>query len=98
MPASGLTEIHGMATRDAGAAAGFSLALLRLRRTAPDQPRPYAVPLYPLVPIAFAGGSFYVLVASVRYVGWTGSLASFGMLALGLVVRALLRRGVEARA
>lgn len=74
------------------------LALLRLRRTAPAQPRPYAVPLYPLVPIAFAGGSFYVLVASVRYVGWTGSLASFGMLALGLIVRALLRRRTAARA
>jgi protein ImuA len=29
-PAAGLTEIHGIATRDAGAAAGFALALLRV--------------------------------------------------------------------
>lgn len=28
--AAGLTEIHGIATRDAGAAAGFALALLRV--------------------------------------------------------------------
>ncbi len=34
VPAAGLTEIHGIATRDAGAAAGFALALLRVLPTA----------------------------------------------------------------
>jgi protein ImuA len=39
VPASGLTEIHGAATRDAGAATGFGLGLLRLQRDSPaDRP------------------------------------------------------------
>jgi protein ImuA len=39
VPASGLTEIHGAATRDAGAATGFGLGLLRLQHdSSPDRP------------------------------------------------------------
>jgi hypothetical protein len=50
------------------------------------------VPFYPLVPLLFTAGSMYVLVSSVLYVGWIGCGISFGMLAAGLGVRALLNR------
>ena len=63
-----------------------------LRQRQPAVSRPYKVPLYPLLPLIFAGGSAYVLYSSVRYVGWSGCLISFGVLGLGLIVRLLLRR------
>ncbi|WP_310497819.1 amino acid permease [Sandarakinorhabdus sp.] len=66
------------------------LSVIRLRQRHPDIARPYRVPFYPLVPLMFSAGSMYVLVSSVLYVGWTGCLISFGMLALGLGVRSLL--------
>ena len=71
-------------------------ALIILRRRAPQTPRPFAVPLYPLVPLVFTAGCLFVLQSSVRYVGVGGSLISFGMLGLGLVVRAALSRRVAA--
>lgn len=67
------------------------LAVIRLRRTHPDAERPYRVPLFPIVPLVFAGGCAFVLWSSVVYVGWTGCALSFGVLALGLVVRAIIR-------
>ena len=71
-------------------------ARIILRRRAPQTPRPFAVPLYPLVPLVFTAGCLFVLQSSVRYVGVGGSLISFGMLGLGLVVRAALSRRVAA--
>lgn len=68
------------------------LALIRLRATRPDVERPYIVPFYPVVPLLFTALSLFVLVASVLYVGWTGCALSFGMLALGLVLRQVLQR------
>ncbi|MEI6417712.1 MAG: amino acid permease [Sphingomonadales bacterium] len=65
-------------------------ALIILRRRFPDQPRPWKVPLYPLVPLAFTAGCLFVLQSSLRYVGWRGAAISFGMLGLGLGVRWLL--------
>ena len=73
------------------------LALIRLRRTQPNVQRPYRVPLYPIVPLIFAAGCAYVLYSSVRYVGWTGCLLSFGVLAFGLVVRWVMRLGTAGR-
>lgn len=67
-------------------------ALIILRRRLPATPRPFRVPLYPLVPLVFTAGCLFVLQSSLRYVGWTGSAISFGMLGLGLGVRALLSR------
>lgn len=67
------------------------LSLVILRRTRPAVKRPYRVPLYPLVPLLFAAGCGYVLYSSVVYVGWLGCALSFGVLAAGLVVRAVLR-------
>jgi amino acid transporter len=68
------------------------LSLIRLRQRQPGAERPYRVPFYPLVPLLFTAGSMYVLVSSVLYVGWIGCGISFGMLAAGLGVRALLNR------
>jgi len=45
---------------------GLSVAaLIQLRRKEPDLPRPYRVPLYPFVPLAFLALSLILLVASV---------------------------------
>lgn len=72
------------------------LALIRLRRQHPAAERPYRVPLYPVLPLAFSAGSAFVFVASLRYVGWTGCLTSLGVLAFGLAVRYTLRALVRA--
>jgi len=37
------------------------LGVMRLRRTAPDLPRPFRVPLYPFVPLAFAAISVWMI-------------------------------------
>lgn len=67
------------------------LSLIRLRQKRPEAERPYRVPLYPVVPLIFAGGCAYVLWSSILYVGWLGCLLSFGMLAVGLIGRSILR-------
>ena len=67
------------------------VALVVLRRSRPDVARPYRVPLFPFTPLAFAAGSAAVLMSSIGYVGLIGCGLSFGMLALGLVLRAGLR-------
>lgn len=58
------------------------LALIVLRRREPDRPRPYRVPLYPWLPLAFAACSAYVLWSSLIYVK-TGALVGVAVLALG---------------
>lgn len=67
------------------------VALLALRRTHAETPRPYRAPLYPLTPLLVAAGSAYVLVSSVIYVGWIGCAFSFGALASGFLARQLFR-------
>ncbi len=47
--------------------AGASLFVLR--RSAPDAPRPFRVPLYPVVPLLFCGASVYMLYSSVAFTG-----------------------------
>ncbi len=66
-------------------------ALIILRRRAPDVARPFKVPLYPLVPLAFTAGCLFVLQSSLVYVGWGGAGISFGVLAAGLIVRLALK-------
>ncbi len=68
------------------------VALVVLRRTKPDVVRPYRVPLFPFTPVVFALGSATVLVSSINYVGWVGCGLSFGMLAVGLVLKQVLQR------
>lgn len=57
--------------------------------------RPYKVPLYPLLPLLFAGSCACVFCSSVLYVGWSGCLISFGVLAFGLIVRTGFRMTVQ---
>ena len=44
-----------------------SFALIRLRTLAPDQERPFRVPLYPLIPLLFAGCCLFMLYSSGSY-------------------------------
>ncbi|MCV2421370.1 APC family permease [Paucibacter sp. DJ2R-2] len=69
-----------------------ALALIVLRRREPLAPRPFRVPLYPWLPLAFAASSLYVLWSSVVYVK-AGALVGLGVLALGLPLLFWQRRG-----
>lgn len=65
------------------------VALLVLRHKHPQAPRPFRVPLYPWLPLAFCACSVYLLMASLLYVK-AGALVGVGVLALGALP--LLRR------
>ena len=69
-----------------------ALALIVLRRREPLAQRPFRVPLYPWLPLAFAASSLYVLWSSVVYVK-AGALVGLGVLALGLPLLFWQRRG-----
>lgn len=58
------------------------LALFVLRRREPDRPRPFRVPLYPVLPALFCLTSAYLLWSSLAYTGW-GALVGIAVLAAG---------------
>ena len=62
---------------------GLSLFVLRWR--APDAPRPFRVPLYPLTPLVFCAMCGYLLYASLRHTG-IGALVGVAVLAAGALV------------
>ena len=76
--------------------AGLSLFVLRIRE--PDTPRPFRVPLYPVLPLLFCAACAYMLQSSLGYVGsntflgvnaaWVG----VGVLAAGVVLMAVIGR------
>jgi basic amino acid/polyamine antiporter, APA family len=66
------------------------IALFILRRRYPDAPRPFRVPWYPWVPIAFVASSAYVLYSSLAYVR-IGAVAGVAVLAAGGALLAALR-------
>jgi APA family basic amino acid/polyamine antiporter len=66
------------------------LALFVLRRRFPDAPRPFCVPGYPLVPLAFIGSSVYVLYSSLAYVR-VGAVVGVAVLFAGVVLLLGLR-------
>lgn len=66
-------------------------AVIRLRRLRPDLPRPFKVPLYPVLPLVFCASCLFVLWSSVQYVR-LGALAGVGVLLVGLIVMAWLGR------
>lgn len=62
-----------------------TIALIVLRAREPDTPRPFKVPLYPLLPLLFAAVCLYMLWSSVAYVK-AGALAGVGVLAVGALI------------
>lgn len=62
-----------------------TLALIVLRHKEPDTPRPFKVPLYPVMPLLFAAVCAYMLWSSLVYVK-TGALAGVAVLATGGVL------------
>ncbi|HVL46978.1 MAG TPA: amino acid permease [Candidatus Thermoplasmatota archaeon] len=69
--------------------AGASVIVLRLKR--PELPRPYKVPLYPWVPLAFVGLSAFFVVNTLTQIPVESGLGLL-LLALGYPVYALARR------
>lgn len=80
--------------------AGLSLFVLRVRE--PDTPRPFRVPLYPVLPLVFCGACAYMLQSSLGYVGantflgvnaaWVG----VAVLAVGVLLMRVVSRGEPA--
>ncbi|HZH43864.1 MAG TPA: amino acid permease [Lysobacter sp.] len=66
------------------------LALFVLRRREPHAPRPFRVPLYPLLPLVFVATSAYLLWSSLAYTG-IGALVGVGVLAAGAVLLLFLQ-------
>lgn len=67
---------------------GVSLVVLRIRD--PDTPRPFKIPLYPLIPVVFCSSCLYMLQASLAYTG-IGALVGVGVLFMGAVLAILPR-------
>jgi amino acid transporter len=74
---------------------GFAVILLRLRR--PELPRPFRVPLFPVLPLVFCASCLFVCWSSVQYVR-LGAMAGVGVLGLGILAMAWLGRGGHAAA
>jgi amino acid transporter len=80
--------------------AGVSLFVLRVRE--PDTPRPFRVPLYPVLPLVFCAACAYMLQSSLGYVGgntflgvnaaWVG----VAVLVAGVVLMGYVSRGEAA--
>jgi len=58
------------------------ISLFVLRRRDPDLPRPFRVPLYPVLPLLFCATSAYLLYSSLAYTG-RGALVGVAVLAVG---------------
>jgi amino acid transporter len=71
-------------------ASGF--AVIVLRRRLPELPRPFRVPLYPVLPLVFCASCLFVLWSSIEYVR-LGAMAGIGVLLLGGLAMAWLGRG-----
>ena len=68
-----------------------TVALMVLRAKEPDRPRPFKVPLYPLLPLLFAAVCVYMLWSSLVYVK-AGAMAGVGVLGVGLALALWLER------
>jgi APA family basic amino acid/polyamine antiporter len=73
------------------------LALFRLRAVDGARPRPFRVPLYPVLPAVFCASSAYMLWSSLGYVysqqlgGFNAAWVGVGVLLSGLLVLCLVR-------
>ncbi len=73
-----------------------SIALIILRVREPQTPRPFKVPLYPVLPLLFAAVCLYMLWSSLAYVK-VGALAGVGVLLVGGALLWLLERKTGAQ-
>jgi amino acid transporter len=71
-------------------------AVIVLRHKHPEAARPFRVPGYPLLPVAFMATSAYMVHASLAYVR-IGAMVGIGVLAAGLVLLLLLERRTPGR-
>lgn len=73
------------------------ISLFVLRRREPNTPRPFKVPLYPVLPLLFCASCAYMLWSSLSYVysqqlgGLNAAWIGVGVLAIGAVLLLLLR-------
>jgi basic amino acid/polyamine antiporter, APA family len=68
------------------------IALLVLRRKEPETPRPFKVPLYPVVPVVFVCTCAYLFYSSIRYAqSQNASFIALGVMASGAVVWGVIR-------
>jgi amino acid transporter len=79
------------------------ISLFVLRRREPHAPRPFKVPLYPVLPLLFCASCAYMLWSSLSYVysqtlgGLNAAWIGVAVLACGGVLLLLLRSRTEAR-
>lgn len=66
------------------------VSLIVLRRRDPATPRPYRVPLYPFIPLAFCATSAFMLYSSLRYAG-AGAWLGVAVMLVGLPILAASR-------
>jgi hypothetical protein len=64
-----------------------------LRRTMPDAPRPFRVPLYPFTPILYLALAGWSITASVIEGGWKSVITSVAIVAILLAIRPVLTLG-----
>lgn len=61
------------------------IAVIRLRKTRPDAPRSYRVPLYPVIPLIAIVSGIFVVFSQLFLSGMTTTLISFGSIFLTLL-------------
>jgi APA family basic amino acid/polyamine antiporter len=74
----------------------LALTILRLRRSEPETPRPFRVPLYPWIPLIRILLAFYIGYAFIMDDPWHGPKA-VGLIAVVLLLQPILARGRKER-
>jgi APA family basic amino acid/polyamine antiporter len=89
-----LDDIFGLLTVLINVFSSLSVAaVIVLRRTMPDAPRPFRVPLYPFTPLLYLALAGWSIAASVLEGGWKAVIASVATIAILLVIKPLLALG-----
>jgi APA family basic amino acid/polyamine antiporter len=89
-----LDDILGLLTVLVNVFSSLSVAaVLVLRRTMPDAPRPFRVPLYPVTPIIYMALAGWSIAASVMDGGLNAIIASIAAIAILLFIKPLLMIG-----
>lgn len=89
-----LDDIFGLLTVLINIFSSLSVAaVIVLRRTMPDAPRPFRVPLYPFTPLLYLALAGWSIAASVGEGGWKSVIASVATVAILLAIKPLLALG-----